>query len=92
MFDAIKSLMGNNDDAKHKPVIKKRCNVWLIDFVISIFQPLIPAIAGGGVLKSLLIIMDMAGWLTKDSSTYKILDCIGTAPIYFFTEGVHNSV
>ncbi|WP_196015615.1 PTS transporter subunit EIIC, partial [Klebsiella variicola] len=42
-----------------------------------------PAIAGGGVLKSILIILNMAGWLTKDSSTYQILDCIGTAPIYF---------
>ena len=83
VFDAIKSLMGNNSAEKQKPVIKKKWSAWLIDFVISIFQPLIPAIAGGGVLKSLLIIMDMAGWLTKDSSTYKILDCIGTAPIYF---------
>ncbi|MFZ4215775.1 glucose PTS transporter subunit IIA, partial [Pantoea endophytica] len=33
--------------------------------------------------KSLLIIFDMVGWLSKDTSTYKILDSIGTAPIYF---------
>ncbi|PXM14418.1 family 1 glycosylhydrolase [Klebsiella variicola] len=83
VFDAIRSLMANDADAKQKPVTKKKWNAWLIDFVISIFQPLIPAIAGGGVLKSILIILNMAGWLTKDSSTYQILDCIGTAPIYF---------
>lgn len=83
VYEAIKSLLVNNTDEKQKTITKKKWNVWLIDFVISIFQPLIPAIAGGGVLKSILIIMDMAGWLTKDTSTYKILDCIGTAPIYF---------
>lgn len=83
VYGAIKSLLVKNTEVQPKNSSKKKWNVWLIDFVISIFQPLIPAIAGGGVLKSILIILDMAGWLTKDSSTYKILDCIGTAPIYF---------
>ena len=55
----------------------------IVDFVISVFQPLVPAIAGGGVLKSLLLLMDVMGWLTRDSSTYKVLDNIGSAPLYF---------
>lgn len=83
VFNAIKSLMLENVGGQQKPGVKKKWNLVLVDFVISIFQPLIPAIAGGGVLKSVLIILAMLGWLSKDSSTYKILDCIGTAPIYF---------
>ncbi len=55
----------------------------VIDFVISVFQPLIPAIAGGGVLKSLLLLLDVFGWLSKSSPTYKVLDAIGSAPLYF---------
>lgn len=51
--------------------------------MISVFQPLVPAIAGGGVLKSLLLLLDVMGWLSRDSSTYKVLDNIGSAPLYF---------
>lgn len=54
-----------------------------VDFIISIFQPLIPAIAGGGVLKSLLLLLDLLGWLSRSSSTWKVLDNIGSAPLYF---------
>ncbi|ADU72808.1 beta-glucoside-specific PTS transporter subunit IIABC [Pantoea sp. At-9b] len=54
-----------------------------VDFVISVFQPLVPAIAGGGVLKSLLILLDLLGWLPRSSESYKVLDNIGSAPLYF---------
>lgn len=35
------------------------------------------------MLKSLLLLMDAIGWMSRDSSTYKVLDSIGTAPLYF---------
>lgn len=81
--DAIKTLMPSAVRDNPERAVRQKWSAQLIDFVISIFQPLIPAIAGGGVLKSLLIVMDMCGWLHKDTPTYKVLDCIGTAPIYF---------
>ncbi|MCO7254301.1 glucose PTS transporter subunit IIA [Dickeya oryzae] len=81
--DALKELTSGQLVHGSQTSTKKKLRAYLIDFVISIFQPLIPAIAGGGILKSLLIIMNMAGWLSKDTSTYKILDSIGSAPIYF---------
>lgn len=81
--NSLKELVSGQMTDEPKPPTKKKAAAYVVDFVISIFQPLIPAIAGGGVLKSLLIILDMVGWLSKDTSTYKILDSIGTAPIYF---------
>ncbi|WP_288474433.1 glucose PTS transporter subunit IIA [uncultured Pantoea sp.] len=81
--DAIKTLMPSAVHDNPERAVRQNLSARLIDFVISIFQPLIPAIAGGGVLKSLLIVLDMFGWLHKDTPTYKVLDCIGTAPIYF---------
>ncbi|MBO0471483.1 PTS glucose transporter subunit IIA [Enterococcus sp. DIV0242_7C1] len=55
----------------------------ILDFVISIFQPLIPAIAGGGILKSLLMLLNLIGVLDKTTSTYQILTFVGDAPLYF---------
>lgn len=55
----------------------------LLDFIISIFQPLIPAVAGGGVLKSLLLLASVTGLMDNTSQTYQILNLIGGAPLYF---------
>lgn len=40
---------------------KKPFTATLLDFIISIFQPLIPAITGGGILKSLLMLLNLVG-------------------------------
>lgn len=85
VYEAATSLVSPQSEApatKQKTASAGR-GALLIDFVISVFQPLVPAIAGGGVLKSLLLLMDVMGWLTRDSSTYKVLDNIGSAPLYF---------
>lgn len=55
----------------------------LLDFIVSVFQPLIPAIAGGGVLRSLLMLFVLLGWMNERSSLYQVLNFAGTAPIYF---------
>lgn len=85
VYEAATSLVGPQPGtaAAGTPVAKAGRGAQIVDFVISVFQPLVPAIAGGGVLKSLLLLLDMLGWLTRDSSTYKVLDNIGSAPLYF---------
>lgn len=55
----------------------------IIQFVINIFQPLIPAIAGAGVLKSLLMLLSMIGVLSNDMAIYKILVAISDTTFYF---------
>ncbi|SHO55408.1 beta-glucoside-specific PTS transporter subunit IIABC [Vibrio quintilis] len=82
VYDALKEIVG---DVSGTEVVQenKKWSAVLIDFVISIFQPLIPAVAGGGVLKSLLLLLVSVGWMEKGSSVYTILDSIGSAPLYF---------
>lgn len=41
----------------------------LVDFIIGVFQPLVPAIAGAGVLKSLLLLVSSLGWMDPKGST-----------------------
>jgi PTS system beta-glucosides-specific IIC component len=62
---------------------KQKISAVVLDFVISIFQPLIPAIAGGGILKSLLMLLNLLKILDSGSPTYQILNFVGTAPLYF---------
>lgn len=82
MFDAVKKEMGDLDPSSGSKQKMKPGAVFL-DFLIGIFQPLIPAIAGGGMLKSLLLLMSTFGWMSSNSSTYKVLDLVGSAPLTF---------
>ncbi|WP_368544503.1 beta-glucoside-specific PTS transporter subunit IIABC [Enterobacter soli] len=83
VYDAVRSLVGSPQSGGQPARAKVSRGAQAVDFVISVFQPLVPAIAGGGVLKSLLLLLDVLGWLSRDSSTYKVLDNIGSAPLYF---------
>ena len=54
----------------------------ILDFIVGIFQPLIPAIAGAGVLKSLMLLATMFG-LSKTGATYTSLVAISDATFFF---------
>jgi beta-glucoside PTS system EIICBA component len=83
VYDALKALIGEvNTELKNEDTPQK-WTTRTVDFVISIFQPLIPAIAGGGVLKSILLLLITLGWLDKGSNIHVIFDSIGSAPLYF---------
>lgn len=55
----------------------------LLDFIVGVFQPLVPAIAGGGILKSVLLLLSMIGLVEKDSAAYSIFNALADAPFYF---------
>lgn len=80
MFDAVQGLLGgkeNTGKAQRQPIGRI-----ILDFIIGVFQPLVPAIAGGGILKSILMLIAMFGWISDKSQTYQILNLIGGAPLY----------
>lgn len=83
VYDEMKKLIsekGNNAEGNKS---NKKIGAILLDFIISIFQPLIPAIAGGGVLKSILMLLNLLGILKNTTDTYKILNFAGDAALYF---------
>ncbi|WOF23585.1 beta-glucoside-specific PTS transporter subunit IIABC [Microbacterium betulae] len=53
------------------------------DFIGGVFAPLLPAIAGAGLLKGILALLSFAGWIDTASSTYLVLSSIGDAAFYF---------
>ena len=55
----------------------------VLDFMVGVFQPLVPAIAGAGILKALLSLLTLAGVMSTDSSWYTILYNGADAALYF---------
>lgn len=83
-YDAVNKKLGAVN--KDQPVSKMKRQDFgslILDFIISIFQPLVPAIAGGGILKSVLLLFSALGWVSTNNSTYQLLNLIGGAPLYF---------
>lgn len=85
VYDEVMNVLGHEltVDGGSEGKQKQSWGAVLLDFIISIFQPLIPAVAGGGVLKSLLLLASVTGLMDNTSQTYQILNLIGGAPLYF---------
>lgn len=85
VYGEVMNVLGHEltADGGSEPKQKQSWGAVLLDFIISIFQPLIPAVAGGGVLKSLLLLASVTGLMDNTSQTYQILNLIGGAPLYF---------
>ncbi|SDY01142.1 PTS system, beta-glucosides-specific IIC component [Evansella caseinilytica] len=87
VYDEVNKLIGTlpagNEGAANAPKEKKKIGSMILDFIVGVFQPLIPAIAGGGILKSLLLLLSLTGLMDASGQTYQILNLIGDAPLYF---------
>jgi len=53
------------------------------DFIGGVFAPILPAIAGAGLLKGLLALLSFVGWIDLGSPTAMVLSAIGDAAFYF---------
>ena len=55
----------------------------LLNKLSGIFAPLIPLFIAGGMIKSLIILLNVTGVLAKTGQTYAILNFMGDASFYF---------
>lgn len=55
----------------------------VLEAIASIFQPIIPAITGAGLLKAAMALCTTFGWLENGSQTYVILNAMADAAFYF---------
>lgn len=73
-------LQGQNTEEKGEKVsIVSR----IFESISGAFSPLIPALAGAGMIKALLTILTTMKWMSDESSTYAILSAAGNAVFYF---------
>lgn len=55
----------------------------ILESIAGIFQPIIPAITGAGLLKALMALFAWLGWLKTGTQTYTILNAMADAAFYF---------
>ena len=65
------------------PAGKKSIAATALDLMVGIFQPLVPAIAGGGILKAFLSLFALIGWIDSAGVLYRTLIAVADAPLYY---------
>ena len=62
---------------------KKELFDLVTDFISSIFSPIVPALAGAGMIKALLALLSAFSLINKDGQTYILLNMFGDATFAF---------
>ena len=62
--------------APAQPEKKKDFISWFMDMVSGVFGPIVPAIAGAGMIKALLSVLTLFGWIDKSGNLYYFLNFI----------------
>ncbi|MEH7274287.1 beta-glucoside-specific PTS transporter subunit IIABC [Neobacillus vireti] len=75
---SIKTEGSSKKSGKSKNVINT-----ILDVISGTFTPILPAIAGAGMIKGLLAIALTLGWLSAEGQIYIILNAIGDGAFYF---------
>lgn len=83
VFDEINKIATFGGAAAPVSGGKKEIGPMVLDFMVGVFQPLVPAIAGGGILKAFLSLFALLGWMDKSGSLYTVLMCVADASLYF---------
>ena len=72
---------GEPAEATGNPV--KRAFARFLDFISGTFAPILPAIAGAGLLKGVLALINAFGWVDPQSQTFLIFSAIADAVFFF---------
>lgn len=83
VYDELLKLATFNGSSPGDSSTKMGIGATILDFIVGVFQPLVPVIAGAGILKSLVLLLSMMGVLEKASHLYTLLNSIGEAGFYF---------
>ncbi|MFT8872184.1 MAG: beta-glucoside-specific PTS transporter subunit IIABC [Sporolactobacillus sp.] len=74
---------GLADSSAHSSAASGNMLTKIFDTIAGIFTPLLPLLAGSGVLRGLVLLSVQLGWLSNTSGTYHILTAASTAVFYF---------
>lgn len=76
------NVVNNNDGMSHN---SSNTSIWnnIFSAISGIFAPLLPALAGSGILRGLLILCVQLGWISEKSGTYTIWYTTSMAVFYF---------
>ena len=64
--------------------VKKSIKDQILNFLSSVFTPLIPVLIACGLLQGIMALINQFNWLSPESSTYIILNTMSMAGLYFY--------
>ncbi|TKJ89517.1 PTS beta-glucoside transporter subunit EIIBCA [Paenibacillus sp. CFBP13512] len=73
----------SKEDSTHSSSKKKNVISSIFDVISGVFAPILPAIAGAGLLKGLIALLVSLGWMSAGTDTYRIISAIGDGVFYF---------
>lgn len=84
VYQALMESSGLSDESANKTSKQKKNVLSAVFNVISgVFTPILPAIAGAGMIKGLVALAVTFGWMSEKSQTHSILTAVGDGAFYF---------
>lgn len=81
VFEELERLLDLNQGSEQKE--KTNIGAKIIDFVSGVFQPIIPALSGAGMVKAVLALLVVFKAVNVESATYQLLNMLGDTIFYF---------
>ncbi|MBM7601079.1 PTS system beta-glucosides-specific IIC component [Virgibacillus halotolerans] len=81
--DTSTDIVNTKDDVADTGNKKRNWFNEFVALVVSIFSPLLPLLAGAGLLRGFTILANELGWLSTESTTNLILTLAATSVFYF---------
>lgn len=81
VFEELEPLLDLNPGSEQKE--KTNIGAKIIDFVSGVFQPIIPALSGAGMVKAVLALLVVFKAVNVESATYQLLNMLGDTIFYF---------
>ncbi|WP_265456339.1 beta-glucoside-specific PTS transporter subunit IIABC [Enterococcus sp. HY326] len=82
-FEEVDKIVGGGSGDGAKSGQKQGILSLVMDTMSGIFTPIIPALAGAGLLKGFTSLFVVLGWLSDTSETYSVLYAIGDGVFFF---------
>ena len=81
-FDTITKKLGLKESSSGEKGEKVSIISMIFETISGAFSPLIPALAGAGMVKALLTVLTSFGWMSDTTTTYSILSAAGNGVFY----------
>lgn len=78
-IESVNSGDTSGEQDKEKVGIAAR----VFEYISGTFSPLIPALAGAGMIKALLAVLSMLNWIDNEGTTYAVLNAASNGLFYF---------
>ncbi|WP_415272894.1 beta-glucoside-specific PTS transporter subunit IIABC [Bacillus siamensis] len=84
VYQALMEISGLRSESANK-TSKQKKNVLsaVFDVISGVFTPILPAIAGAGMIKGLVALAVTFGWMSEKGQTHSILTAVGDGAFYF---------